>query len=198
MQIELGIAHFYQKLKSMNKYILAVVLNCLFPFIGKSQDCLTERNNVFFVEIDIRGSSLNPIMMNGITKSIKIAGYKKDNPLLFLQSFYSNSNYSPDVSLLADRLPKECQSMGYGKNKMMLTIKSVLKKSISKQFQLSTGETVFLRVSKIDAELLKLNKNDKVIPVNSNEIALTEIEEINICYIPLKIYSCEKPRKNEL
>ena len=164
----------------------------------KSQNCQTTKKDFFFVEIDIRGVSMNPILMGGVTDSIKVSQYDNESPMSFLHSFYKTSSYTPDITLIGNRLPLECQSKGFNRVSMSLLIGKILKKSIKKQLQLKTGEIVFLRISKIEAEFLELENDSKVILTNSNEISLNEINEIKKCYIPLKVYSCKKPRKKDL
>ena len=181
----------------MNKYAISVLLILVFNLTAISQKCLSERKFVLLVEIDIRGDSTNPITMNGITNILNIKQYKNDSPMSFLKSFYRFGKYTPDVNLLGERLPLECQNLGYNKKSMMILSNRLFKRNSQRQLLLKTGETVFLKVSKIDADFWVVNKESKIIPVNSNEIALVEFEEIIKCYIPLKIYSGKKPRKKE-
>ncbi|RYU93186.1 hypothetical protein [Emticicia agri] len=164
----------------------------------KSQNCQTENKELFFVEIDIRGVSINPILMNGLTSFVKVSEYNNDSPMSFLRSFYRLGSYSPDIELIGYSLFKECQNEGFNARSMSLLNNKIFKKSIKKQLLLKTGETVFLRISKIKADFLELDKDNKIIPSNSNEISLSEINEIKMCYIPLKIYYYKKPRKKDI
>ena len=104
----------------------------------------------------------------------------------------------PDINLIGDRLPLECQNMGYNKKSMVLLSNRLFKRNSQRQLLLKTGETVFLKISKIDADFLVVNKENKIIPVNSNEVALVEFEKIIKCYVPLKLHSSKKPRKKEI
>ena len=137
-------------------------------------------------------------MITKIENLIFISKYNNQSPMSFLHSFYRYSNYSPDIELIGDRLPLECQKKGFNAISMRLLSGKILKKSTKKQLILGTGETVFLRISKIEAEFLELGKDNKTIPTNSNTIPLNDIEEIVRCYIPLKVYSCKKPRKKDI
>jgi hypothetical protein len=182
----------------MNKNIILLLLCFDISIEVKSQNCQTEKKELFFVEIDIRGASINPILMNGLTDSIKVSKYNNQSPMSFLHSFYRFSNYSPDIELIGDRLPLECQNKGFNAMSMRFLSSKILKRSTKKQLILKTGETVFLRISKIEAEFLELEKGNKIIPTNSNAVPLNDIEEITRCYILLKVYSSKKPRKKDI
>jgi len=182
----------------MNKNIILILLCFTISIAVKSQNCQTEKKELFFVEVDIRGISANPILMEGVTNSIKISKYNNESTISFLRSFYKIGSYSPDIELIGNYLPLECQNKGFNAVSMRFLSGKIFKKSIKKQLLLKTGETVFLRISKIEAEFLELKKDNTIMPSNSNEISLSDIEEFKRCYIPLKVYSCKKPRKKDM
>jgi hypothetical protein len=182
----------------MNKYILIFLSSLLVSFPIQSQTCQTQKDELFFVEVNIIGDTTHPIIMSGLTKQVDMKKYNLDNPILFLESFYKSSKYMPPLQVIGEHLPDTCQAMGYNQRSMAISNGKLYQRSIETQLSLKTNESVLLIISKVKIEYLVVNKTDPIIVTNSSEIPVSEIENIKECYIPLKVYHSKKPKKKEL
>jgi len=172
-------------LKSMKKSSLSILLLLMVCFASKSQtyNCPLINDTLYYISFDIRSATNNPISMSGVSKSSEVNKFIRKDVTSFINSFYSNHFFVPDLFEGHKKMIMEClgRSMGedYLKKNHLVSLKiinNLSKKSINKRVVLESGETVFLNVVKIYGSFWKVNKNSPGIISSSNEIDIKDIQ----------------------
>lgn len=173
-------------------------------FASKSQtyNCPLINDTLYYISFDIRSATNNPISMSGVSKSSEVNNFIRKDVTSFINSFYSNHFFVPDLFEGHKKMIMECMGSNLGKDYFkknhLVTLKiinNLSKKSINKTVVLESGETVFLNVVKIHGSFWKVNKNSPGIISSSNEIDIKDIQQIDECYIPFEIKRYKKTLK---
>jgi len=137
--------------------------------------------------------------MSGVSKSFKINELSKDSVESLISSFYFNSYFVPEIVSGYKKMLFEClgDSLGeehFKKNllKGSQIVSELERRNIKKKITLKSGETVFIQITKIKGKFWEVLKDSPGISLNSNELNIAKIKEIQKCYVPLEIYSYSK------
>lgn len=173
---------------------------------GQSLDCNILNEDFFFIKFDIRSNSNYPIIMCGITKNVKINNLKTENIDIFINDFYKNIYYVPEIglsgynSIISECMGKEKASIYIKQNPLIGSImtEKLSFKCIKQKIKLKSGETVYFEITKIKGTFFVMNKKNKAIGSTSMELNIKEIDNIEECFIPFKIIKYSKPKKVEI
>lgn len=192
----------------MNKFIKIILFQLLFnlSLFGQTTKYKIEQKEFFYIEFDIRGNSIQPIIMGGLTENINLKYFSTKDINSFINDFYKTSFYTPEIALngynalLSEFMGNE-NAIKYLKENPDIGVKTANKiseKSIKKEVQLDSGEIVYLQITKIKGSFWAINSDNKVLVTNSNELNIKEIKNIKKCYIPFEITCYIKPKRKEI
>jgi hypothetical protein len=185
---------------------LILVFFCI-VFTTSAQDinCGKINDSFFFVEMDIRRINNYPIIMSGVCKKVDFDLFIKDNEELFVSSFYKMCYYVPYIQGDNKKTISNClgdmDSYEYlydYRDQVLKMSYNINKNSLEKTIKLKNNCTVSLKISKINGLFIVVDKRNKYVSKNSNELEINDIIEIDKIYIPLKIFTYKKPISNEV
>ncbi|WP_442787957.1 hypothetical protein [Flavobacterium suncheonense] len=159
----------------------------------------------FYIQFEIRSSNNHPVIMSGVLKQFDVKKLSKENPSLFVKSFYADAFFVPDLfngynKMLNQCLGKEKTDEYLRKNPFAAQkiINNLNKKSLEKTINLVTGEIVYISITKVSAVFWGVDKNNGGISTSSNEFDIFEIDEIKKCYVPFEVKCYTRPKRKEI
>lgn len=198
----------------MKKIILIVftlffTLGCSRPIVESTIDVSSikridlenyEYPTFLYLDIDIRDKSSYPITMHAITDKLNLDSLNYNNTESFLSSIYSQGYYVPnlliydEVLIELSRINNDTLLLSYSGQGQQLMNK-LYSSSRERDFKLSDGKNVFMRVTQITGKFAICKKEVITLPTISDEIPITNIKEIADIYIPIEIIDYKKPPK---
>ena len=192
----------------MNNFFKIVFFQLFFYFSmnGQSVQSELENKDFFYIEFDIRSESAHPIIMTGVTEIVNLKVISKKDIESFITDFYKNAFYVPEIALggyneLLREFMGEEKANKFLKDNLDIGIKTankISKKSLKKEIQLDNGEIIYLQITKVKGSFWKTYKNNKKLTLNSNELDIKQIKNIEKCYVPFEIKCYLKPKNKEV
>jgi len=173
---------------------------------GQSVNYEIENKDFFYIEFDIRSKSIQPIIMAGLTETINLKEISKKDINSFVSDFYKTTFYVPEIALggydelLREFMGKE-NANKYLKDNPDIGIKTankISKNSVKREIQLDSGEIVYLQITRVQGSFWFIYKDSKKLIINSNELDIKEIKNIQKCYVPFEIKCYLKPKNKEI
>lgn len=157
-------------------------------------NCPLTNDTLYYFTCDIRGASVNPLTIAGISKSPEIGKVSQKNVASFINSFYEKHFYVPDLFGGYNKMILACMGDSSGSEylrthqlKIMETTSNLSERGHNKKIRLESGETVFLNIVKVAGTFWVVDKNAKGIVKSSNEPDINDIVQIDTCYVPFEI-----------
>lgn len=185
--------------KSKSTQVFIALLFSLTSF-AQNEKCTLVSDTLNYITLDIRSNNLYPVTMCGLGKNNIMQVLKCDNVDSVIHSFYREYFYTPESfrdnhkNLLKACTLDSTLTSFFKQNKFYSSIieKKIIKAAIHKTIKLKSGETLLLTITKIKGTFWVSDKADKKISTTSNEWKISEIPEIQICYVPLKVTIIKK------
>jgi len=155
------------------------------------------KDTMMYFAIDIRSNTSHSMVASGLIKNFDYSKLSKESVDVFIASFYNQGYFVPNF-LIYDEAIKECVKLngdstlikyiGQGQRLMNLIAGHGQKTKIT----LESGENVFIEITEIYGLFLQCSKEKIRLPSVSNELPLTEIEQIKNIYVPIEILEYNK------
>ena len=182
-----------------NRIFIIIIFITNFTF-SQNPECKHLSEEFYYFEIDIRTNDSYPVIMYGLTKTLNLKNFSKDNKTVFLNDLYENSYFVPDLYFFYDKFVLRCLGKEKGENYIKdnpsqgsYIINNILSKSTTKSFYLKSGEIVYLMIIKIKGKFWENDIDSSYF--NSNEMKL---KIIKTCLIPFEINCFKRIKSKEI
>jgi hypothetical protein len=182
------------------KIYLTIIFSVISIFRLCAQNSLTTNDTLLFIEIDIRSSDAEALVMTGIAKSFNTSDLSQEDDKSMIESFYEHSFYTPNLLLYTDVLNKYAEL----KNDSTLRKKEIEGQKLVNLIQgnsreqritLGNGDNAYISITKINCNIIYFDKGMFDIPTITISYDLNELTGINKVYMPVNITDFIKPSR---
>jgi len=183
---------------------LIIILSILYTShcLGQDGNCTKTTDTFYYINVSIWAEKQYPIFMDAVSKKLNLDSLSFKSVDEFLESLYASSFYISQIpngnrkaiiSCFGDSLGR--QYLKENELKLNSIGSSIKRNSRTIKHKLATKEDVTIKVSKISGSFFVVNKSSALLLSNSNEVPLTDVKNISICYIPLNVQIKKEKRK---